>query len=68
MDNVIPLFEGATETRKIKRSALKNWLVRSLSICSYNWSMGNQALFSYLPCLDLFKTRDSASASTFVID
>jgi len=31
VDNVIPLFEGATETRKIKRSALKNWLVRSLS-------------------------------------
>lgn len=27
VDNVIPLFEGATETRKIKRSALKNWLV-----------------------------------------
>lgn len=31
MDNMIPLFEGAAETRKIKRSALKNWLVRSLS-------------------------------------
>ncbi|XP_015571684.2 mechanosensitive ion channel protein 10 [Ricinus communis] len=27
VDNVIPLFEGATETRKIKRSTLKNWLV-----------------------------------------
>ncbi|XP_050218254.1 mechanosensitive ion channel protein 10-like [Mercurialis annua] len=27
VNNVIPLFEGATETRKIKRSALKNWLV-----------------------------------------
>ncbi|KAJ6698964.1 MECHANOSENSITIVE ION CHANNEL PROTEIN 5 [Salix purpurea] len=27
VDNMIPLFEGAAETRKIKRSALKNWLV-----------------------------------------
>ncbi|KDP33895.1 hypothetical protein JCGZ_07466 [Jatropha curcas] len=27
VDNVIPLFEGAAETGKIKRSALKNWLV-----------------------------------------
>ncbi|PKI51831.1 hypothetical protein CRG98_027749, partial [Punica granatum] len=26
VDNVIPLFEGAAEKRKIKRSALKNWL------------------------------------------
>lgn len=30
MDDVILLFEGAAETGKIKRSALKNWLVRSL--------------------------------------
>ncbi|XWS70074.1 hypothetical protein CRYUN_Cryun03dG0017800 [Craigia yunnanensis] len=27
VDNVLPLFEGAVETRKIKRSTLKNWLV-----------------------------------------
>ncbi|KAB5552530.1 hypothetical protein DKX38_009841 [Salix brachista] len=27
VDNMIPLFEGSAETRKIKRSALKNWLV-----------------------------------------
>ncbi|XP_065851167.1 mechanosensitive ion channel protein 10-like isoform X1 [Euphorbia lathyris] len=27
VDNVIPLFEGGTETGKIKRKALKNWLV-----------------------------------------
>ncbi|XP_031372723.1 mechanosensitive ion channel protein 10-like [Punica granatum] len=28
VDNVIPLFEGAAEKRKIKRSALKNWLIK----------------------------------------
>ncbi|WCJ42759.1 Mechanosensitive ion channel family protein [Euphorbia peplus] len=27
VDNVIPLFEGAAETGKIKRKVLKNWLV-----------------------------------------
>ncbi|XVF88867.1 hypothetical protein PTKIN_Ptkin19aG0085100 [Pterospermum kingtungense] len=27
VDNVLPLFEGAVETGKIKRSTLKNWLV-----------------------------------------
>ncbi|XVF48925.1 hypothetical protein PTKIN_Ptkin03bG0227500 [Pterospermum kingtungense] len=27
VDNVLPLFEGAAETGKIKRSTLKNWLV-----------------------------------------
>ncbi|XVF35105.1 hypothetical protein REPUB_Repub18cG0115900 [Reevesia pubescens] len=27
VDNVFPLFEGAVETGKIKRSTLKNWLV-----------------------------------------
>lgn len=29
VDNVIPLFEGATETRKIKRSALTKWVVNA---------------------------------------
>ncbi|XP_038710126.1 mechanosensitive ion channel protein 10-like isoform X4 [Tripterygium wilfordii] len=28
VDNVLLLFEGAAETRKIKRKALKNWLVK----------------------------------------
>ncbi|KAK4769573.1 hypothetical protein SAY86_027723 [Trapa natans] len=28
VDNVIPLFEGAAEKKKIKRSALKNWLIK----------------------------------------
>jgi hypothetical protein len=27
VDLVIPLFEGALETGKIKKSALKNWVV-----------------------------------------
>lgn len=27
VDLVIPLFEGASETGKIKKSALKNWVV-----------------------------------------
>lgn len=27
VDNVLPLFEGAVETGKIKRKTLKNWLV-----------------------------------------
>lgn len=29
VDNVLPLFEGAVETGKIKRSTLKNWLASS---------------------------------------
>ncbi|KAI4335242.1 hypothetical protein L6164_013906 [Bauhinia variegata] len=28
MDNMLPLFEGAVETGKIKRKSLKNWLVK----------------------------------------
>lgn len=31
---VFPLFEGGAETRKIRKKALKNWLVNSLSIHS----------------------------------
>jgi hypothetical protein len=31
VDNVLPLFEGAAETGKIKRKSLKNWLVSSLA-------------------------------------
>lgn len=30
VDLVLPLFEGAAESGKIKRKALKNWLVTSL--------------------------------------
>ncbi|XP_044471142.1 mechanosensitive ion channel protein 10-like isoform X3 [Mangifera indica] len=29
VDNMIPLFEGAAETRKIKRSTFKNWVVKA---------------------------------------
>ncbi|KAJ0031521.1 hypothetical protein Pint_13465 [Pistacia integerrima] len=29
VDNMIPLFEGAAETRKIKRSTFKNWVVNA---------------------------------------
>lgn len=32
VDNVIPLFEGAAERKRIKRSALKNWLVSFISV------------------------------------
>lgn len=32
VDNVIPLFEGAAERKRIKRSALKNWLVSFVSV------------------------------------
>jgi len=32
VENVLPLFEGAVETRRIKRKSLKNWLVKSLHI------------------------------------
>jgi hypothetical protein len=31
VDNVLPLFEGAAETGKIKRKSLKNCLVSSLA-------------------------------------
>lgn len=38
VDNVLPLFEGAVETGKIKRKTLKNWLVnlfvQHISFCS----------------------------------
>lgn len=30
VDNVFPLFEGASETRKIKKSSFKKWVVSSL--------------------------------------
>ena len=30
VENVLPLFEGAVETGRIKRKSLKNWLVKSL--------------------------------------
>lgn len=33
VDNLLPLIEGAAETRKIKRKLLKNWLVSFLSNC-----------------------------------
>jgi hypothetical protein len=50
VDNVIPLFEGATEARKIKRSALKNWLVRSLSNLFLQMVQGQPSSF-FLPAL-----------------
>jgi len=28
VENVLPLFEGAAETSRIKRKSLKNWLVK----------------------------------------
>lgn len=31
---MIPLFEGAAETRKIKRSTFKNWVVSELPNCA----------------------------------
>jgi len=30
VENLLPLFEGAVETRRIKRKSLKNWLVNYL--------------------------------------
>lgn len=33
VDLVIPLFEGASETGKIKKSALKNWVVMEKTEC-----------------------------------
>jgi len=37
VDLVIPLFEGAPETGKIKKSALKNWVVMLiLNECIYH--------------------------------
>lgn len=35
VDNVFPLFEGAAESRRIKKSAFRNWVVRS-SAFSFN--------------------------------
>jgi len=32
VENLLPLFEGAVETGRIKRKSLKNWLVKSLDI------------------------------------
>ena len=29
VDNLLPLFEGAVETGKIKRSTFKHWVVRT---------------------------------------
>lgn len=33
VDNVFPMFEGATETGKIKKSSLRKWVVRYFSFC-----------------------------------
>lgn len=35
VDNVFPLFEGAAESRRIKKSAFRNWVVRSLFQLSF---------------------------------
>ena len=35
VDLVIPMFEGASETGKIKKSALKNWVVMEKIECIY---------------------------------
>ena len=32
VENLLPLFEGAVETGRIKRKSLTNWLVKSLDI------------------------------------
>jgi hypothetical protein len=41
VENLLPLFEGAVETGRIKRKSLKNWLVKSLdivfSICLFDY-------------------------------
>lgn len=29
VDNAFPLFEGAAESKRIKKSAFRNWVVRS---------------------------------------
>ena len=39
VDNMLPLFEGAVETGKIKRKTLKNWLVNL-----YHMSFSSQLL------------------------
>lgn len=37
VENVIPLFDGAAEKKRIKRSALKNWLVSFISFfCGFS--------------------------------
>lgn len=38
VDNAIPLFQGATESRRIKKSAFRNWVVRELLLCSLTFS------------------------------
>lgn len=35
VESVLPMFEGAAETRKIKKSALKNWVVNSVNFKFY---------------------------------
>lgn len=37
VENVLPLFEGAVKTGKIKRSVLKNWLVSLSFYLSYSF-------------------------------
>lgn len=37
VENLLPLFEGAVETGRIKRKSLKNWLVKSLDIRLRNY-------------------------------
>jgi hypothetical protein len=39
VENLLPLFEGAVETRRIKRKSLKNWLVTSLNLYSLDSSL-----------------------------
>lgn len=37
VENVLPLFEGAVKTGKIKRSVLKNWLASLSFFLSYSF-------------------------------
>lgn len=35
VDNAFPLFEGAAESKRIKKSAFRNWVVRIQDIILY---------------------------------
>jgi len=39
VDLVIPMFEGASETGKIKKSALKNWVVMEKKMNAFTISV-----------------------------
>jgi hypothetical protein len=39
VDLAIPMFEGASETGKIKKSALKNWVVMGKKINAFTISV-----------------------------